>query len=39
MNYMIIMAGIWIAILPYVKWSDIGKKLSFLHTVFGLLWK
>ncbi|MDY6329347.1 MAG: hypothetical protein SPL51_07655 [Lachnospiraceae bacterium] len=36
MNYMIIMAGIWIAILPYVKWSDIGKKLSFLHTVIGL---
>lgn len=36
MNYMIIMAGIWIAILPYMKWNECGKKNSLSHLVIGL---
>ena len=36
MENIIIFAGIWIAILPYMKWSKIGRKLSFFHLAAGL---
>lgn len=36
MEKIIIIAGIWIAILPYMKWNKIGRKLSFFHLVAGL---
>ncbi len=36
MEYMIIITGIWIAILPYMKWSRMGRGLSLLHIVTGV---
>lgn len=36
MENIIIIAGIWTAILPCMKWNKIGRKLSFFHLVAGL---
>ena len=36
MENIIIIAGIWTAILPCTKWNKIGKKLSLFHLVAGL---
>ena len=36
MENIIIIAGIWTAISPCMKWNKIGKKLSLFHLVAGL---
>ena len=36
MENIIIFAGIWIVILPQMKWNDFGKKISSFHLVTGL---
>lgn len=36
MESMIIISGIWIAILPYMKWNKVGRKISLFHLITGL---
>lgn len=36
MDSMIIIAGIWLIILPYMNWSSIGKKMCLLYFVIGM---
>ena len=36
MENMIIISGIWIAILPYMKWNKVGDKISLFHLITGL---
>ena len=36
METMIIISGIWIAILPYMKWNKVGSKLTLFHLITGL---
>lgn len=36
MEPMLIIAGIWMAILPKMKWTSMGKKLSLLYFIIGI---
>lgn len=36
MENIIIFAGIWIIILPLMKWNDFGKKITFFHLITGV---
>lgn len=36
MDAMLIIAGIWMAILPKMKWTSMGKKLSLLYFTIGI---
>lgn len=36
MEGMMIIAGIWVAILPKMKWTSMGERLSLLHFIIGI---
>lgn len=36
MEGMMIIAGIWVAILPKMKWTSMGEKLGLLHFIIGI---
>lgn len=36
MEIMIIISGIWISMLPYMKWSKAGRKISLFHLITGV---
>ncbi len=36
MEGMMIIAGIWVAILPKMKWTSMGEKVSLLHFIIGI---